>query len=593
MRRAQIRGTRGQKARIKSVPSPVGGWNARDPIGSMKETDALKLDNFFCTPYDVLVRSGYSKYTTGFSNPVNTLAPYEPTSGASKLFAFSGGNIYDSSVTGAIGAPVVAGLLDSKCQTVTFGTSGGLFLVACNGEDLPMVYNGTVWSNLFAAAFTTTISTLTSVGTLATCTMTTDHNLKTGMSVTIAGCTPSAYNGTYVVTVTSTTAFTFVLSAALGVVTVLGTATPVINAAITGVDPKLLIQPVIFKSRLWFVEKDSSRIWYLPTLSLGGAAQSIDFAPLCNMGGYLMAMSDWSLDAGYGMDDYAVFITSNGQVVVFKGTDPASSATWSMVGVYDIGAPIGRRCMTKYAGDLTIMCQDGLMSMSKALMSTRVNSKEAFTDKIQHVISSYVTSYGANFGWHTTGFPRQNMLLLNVPTSSTTSYQLAMNTISGAWSQFTGWDATTFVLFNDELYFGGSTYVAHAWDTSADDGANIPFEAQQAFSYMGGGGQLKKLSMIRPLISTDGTPTLLLGVNTDFDQSSPTSVPSFTPSTYATWDNSTWDVGIWGGDLTLKKDWQTAFGLGYCFAAHIKGGIQGAALHWSATDFMLEDGGMV
>jgi hypothetical protein len=43
-------------------------------------------------------------------------------------------------------------------------------------------------------------------------------------------------------------------------------------------------------------------------------------------------------------DDYAAFITSEGQVAVYSGADPASSTTWSLVGVFDIGAPIGRRC---------------------------------------------------------------------------------------------------------------------------------------------------------------------------------------------------------------------------------------------------------
>jgi hypothetical protein len=355
-----------------------------------------------------------------------------------------------------------------------------------------------------------------------------------------------------------------------------------------------LINVAIFKFRLWFVEKNSLRIWYMPTLSVGGAATAIDFSGLFNRGGYLVAMGDWSLDAGYGVDDYAVFVTSEGQVAVYKGTDPSAASTWALVGVFDIGAPIGRRCMMKYAGDLTIIGKDGLAPLSKALMSSRVNSQEMLTDRIQHVVSDYTSLYGVNYGWETTLFPQENMLIINVPISSTQSYQLAMNTISGAWSRFTGWNAACFELHGDMLFFGSNGEVCKAWDTQADNGTNINFEAQQSFNYFCNGGQLKQVKMLRPIISTDGSPALLLGVNTDFDLTAPTGVPSFSPSTRAVWGSSVWGgSATWGGDLQVKRDWQTAFGMGYCIAAHVRGASSNVKLRWAATDYLLDGGGVI
>jgi hypothetical protein len=385
------------------------------------------------------------------------------------------------------------------------------------------------------------------------------------MSVVVAGFTPAGYNGTYVITVTGASTFTYVLSGALGATTVTGTVTPAANFAITGVDPTKLITANAFKSRLWFIEKNSTRVWYLPTLSIGGAAQQFDFGSLFSAGGYLMAMGDWSLDAGYGMDDYAVFVSSMGQVAVYKGTDPASASTWALIGVFDVGSPIGRRCMMKYAGDLTMICQDGLAPLSKAMMSSRVNSQEMLTDKIQHAISDYITVYGSNFGWEVALLPKENMLLLNIPTSATTAVQAVMNTISGAWSRFTGWNATCFELHSDSLYFGTAGGVALAWSTNADAGANINFNALQSFSYFGTGTQLKKVSMVRPIISTDGQPTILLGVNADFDTSDPSGNPTFAPTTapIAVWDTSVWNgADVWGGDMYIKRDWQTAYAIG-------------------------------
>lgn len=517
MRIAQKQSGRKQVSNTLSVSAPVAGWNARDPLAEMKDKDAVTLDNFFCTPYDVMLRYGYSNFVTGMSGQINTLASYSPPSGSIKLFAAVGANIYDVSSTGVVGAAVVTTRTSDKWQHVNFGTAGGNFLLMVNGADKLQGYTGSAW-------------------------------WRDG-------------DGSH---------------------------------DITGVDSANLINVAAFGKKVWFCEKNTLKVWYLPTLSISGAALSIDFSGLFNRGGYVMAMGDWSLDAGYGMDDYAVFVTSEGQVAIYKGTDPSSAATWVLIGVYDIGAPIGRRCMSKYAGDLLVICKDGLAPLSKALMSSRVNSQEMLTDKIQHVMSDYTTTYGTNFGWETTLFPQENMILVNVPVSATESYQLVMNTISGAWSRFTGWNTSCMELHGDSIYFGGNGVVCKAWDTQADNGTNIAFEAQQSFSYFGRKEQLKSVKMLRPIVSSDANPALLLGVNTDFDTTRPTGSPTFAISPRATWDSATWDGAYtWGGDLIIRKDWQTAFGLGYCISAHMAGVGRNIKLRWIATDYVIEAGGVI
>jgi len=56
-----------------------------------------------------------------------------------------------------------------------------------------------------------TISSLTHLGTTATLTTSTAHGLTTGDYVTVSGVTPSNYNSSYAVTVTSTVAFTYTM----------------------------------------------------------------------------------------------------------------------------------------------------------------------------------------------------------------------------------------------------------------------------------------------------------------------------------------------------------------------------------------------
>lgn len=67
------------------------------------------------------------------------------------------------------------------------------------------------------------VSTITFVTTTATLTTTSAHGLSTGNSVTVYGAVPTVYNGTYTITVTSSTAFTYTVGS-----------TPSSNATIPG-----------------------------------------------------------------------------------------------------------------------------------------------------------------------------------------------------------------------------------------------------------------------------------------------------------------------------------------------------------------------
>jgi hypothetical protein len=371
-----------------------------------------------------------------------------------------------------------------------------------------------------------------------------------------------------------------------------GSSWTAVSGAITNVATTSIINLNVFKRRLWMVEKNSLKIWYLPVDSITGAAAALDFSGIFKLGGYLMSMGTWSLDAGDGLDDYAAFVTSQGEVAVYKGTDPSSATTWTLQGVFVIGSPIGRRCLVKYGGDMLMISKDGLLPMSKALMSSRVNTRVALTDKIQQAASEATTTYGANFGWETMLYPAENMLLMNVPTSATTSEQYVMNTITGSWCRFTGWNATCWERFNDLIYFGTLDGVNLAWSGQSDNGANINAEALQAFNYFGNDME-KRFTLARPILSSNGTPGISIGLNVDFDLSAPVGTPTFSPTTYGIWDTGLWDAALWGGDYQIKKDWLGVNGIGRCAALHMKLALMGILLKWASTDYIYEDGGFL
>lgn len=573
-----------------SIASPIGGWNARDSVAEMNPLDAVELVNWFPTPSDVTLRKGYSKFSTGMTGQLNSLMNYSsPTT--QEMFGAVGSKIYNTTSSTAV--EVFSGLSNDKWQSVNISTAGGNFLVACNGADPVIVYNGTYWFKIATTSTGETISSITHVGTTATLTTATAHNLITGNQVTISGASPSEYNGTFKITVTGTNTFTYEMASTPATnATVVGTYIP---TGITGADSSTFVNVNLYKNRLWFTQEDTLKIWYLPVNQLAGAASEINFGGIARNGGYLQAMGTWTIDAGEGVDDYAAFVTSMGECIVYTGTDPTSPSTWALKGVWQLGQTFSRRCFFKWAGDLLLLTQDGLVPMASALQSSRLDPRVNLTDKIFYAISVAADLYSTNFGWEIAYFAKQNMLIINVPTNDGPQ-QFVMHTITKAWAQFTDIGANCFTVHNDDIYFGGNGFVGKFWDTNADDNQNINATVQQAYSYFDSRGTQKRFTMVRPILQVDnGSPAFLCGINVDFETTNVTGAVTFNPSAIASgiWDSSTWDDATWSGGLVVNKTWQGVSGVGYSAGMYMNLSCQDINVRWASTDYVMERGGVL
>lgn len=499
-----------------SLPAPIGGWNGRDALADMSPTDAVFMTNWIPATSDVQLRFGYSKYSTGLGAQVETIMAYSGGS-STKLFGIAGGNIFDCTTGGAVGAADVTGLSNSRSQYTNVANVAGNFIRTVNGADKSYLYDGTNWTQDGSGA----------------------------------------------------------------------------PADITGVNSATLNNITLFKTRLWFTQNGTLSAWYLPSAAIGGAATEFPLQGVAKMGGYLVSVGTWTIDAGQGVDDYIVFITNKGEVIVYQGTDPADATTFLLKGVWTLGAPVGLRCLSKLGGDMLLICQDGLLPFSGALQSSRVNPRVALTDKIQWPTSEAISSYGDNFGWQTLYFPKNNLLFLNVPVGVGSQQQFVMNTVTKAWCNFTGWNANCWELYRDDPYFGGDGFVAKAWDTNADNGTNIMGDVKQAFNYFKSPGLLKRWTMMRPIISSNGTPGYLAGINIDFEDTNLGSPPNFVPQTYAVWDSAIWDSSMWGGGLSILKQWLGITGVGYCAAPRISLTSQGLEVRWMSSDIVYERGAIL
>lgn len=584
-----------RRATTTSMASPIGGWNARDSLANMQPLDAVQLINFFPTPTDVTLRKGYTKSSTGITGRVKSLMNYTETGGTYKLFAAAGSKIYDAKPTTAV--EYFTGLTSDKFQHVNLTNQAGHFLVACNGADPTLIFDGTAWFKIATTTTAQTITTITRGGTgnlTATLTTAVAHGLISKNRVTISGATESNYNGTYVITVTSPTTFTYTMATAPAAnATVVGTYTTI---GITGVDSSTFINVNLFKNRLYFTQKDTLTCWYLPVDSIGGTALPLYFGGIARNAGYLQAMGTWTLDAGEGADDYAVFVTSMGEVIVYNGTNPNTAETWVLKGVWQLGETFNRRCFFKWSGDLLLLTQDGLVPLASALQSSRLDPRVNLTDKIYFAVSQAATNFYALDGWQINYYASENMLILSIPTNAGME-QYVMHTITKSWARFTGIEAYCWEVSGDaDMHFGGNGFVGKFYDTTADAGSNIVATAQQAYSYFDSPGQLKRFTLVRPILQTDnGVPTVLCGISVDFDTQPLTNQIAFNPSIVNTgiWDTSTWDGANWGGGLTTTKIWQGVTGLGFSGSVNLNVASQGIELHWASTDYVMERGGVI
>lgn len=473
-------------SKVGTIPSPIGGWNARDPMPAMQATDAVILDNFIPGTGGVELRNGYSLHVHGLGGPIDTLMEYRSTSGNNQLFACVGEYIFNVTSAGEITDPaaenVLAGAGSAIWSYTMFETPGGHFLVACNGSNTPKLYDGSTWDDMAI----------------------------TGDSV------PSSF------------------------------------ASVTS-----------HASRLFFVEKNSLNVWYLDVDSIGGTATKFPLGAVANRGGYIVQMVSWTRDGGSGPDDYAVFITSAGEAIIYSGVDP--SGDFAKVGVFRIPEPIGdARCAAKSGADVGIITSQGALSLSTVLpMTLSGQGKSAVTDKIKGAFAAAYKTFGATFGWQIIEYPRNGLLIINVPQAGgNTSHQYVMNTATGSWCRFTGMDARCFSLLGANLYFGDNHGKVYRYSADyEDDGEAISATVLPAFSDFGTIGN-KRFLMARPLIEAVAGTYPPIELWTNYQTNPIVTFPSEIPDAGSEWDLSNWDEASWGPAPESISDWQMMEGIG-------------------------------
>lgn len=462
MRRPVPRAT----AETVSMPAPIGGWNSVDVGTAFPALDAVYLYNMLGQAHGLQSRQGYVDHCTDLTGAgdsyVRTMLSFVGSAkngSGNKLFAVTSSGIVD--VTDSTTAPAFAIEFPDTSGEAGYGTScvmataAGRFLLYCDEVNGLYVYTETSASWAKVAVGITQAWAAATVYAVGDSVVASSGGVSRAYTATVGGTSSStAPSHTSGAVADGTVTWQYVSAAPTGVI---GPSLADQQNDFTA-DPANFVAVVVWKSRAWFVERDTSRAWYLGVNSIFGTATSFDFGSRMRSGGPLVGLYDWSHNAGNGLDAFLVGISGAGDVVIYQGTDPTSSSTFGLTGSWSVGGLVsGRRIATDFGGDMLILSLLGAVPLSQIVRGADVNDAGIYaTRKIGPLFNQLAASFKSYPGWSIHLHPTENALMITVPSlgPGNATQQLMMSFASKGWSLFRDLPMYSAVAWNGEMYFG-------------------------------------------------------------------------------------------------------------------------------------------
>lgn len=368
----------------------------------------------------------------------------------------------------------------------------------------------------------------------------------------------------------------------------------------TGLTATRIIAGAVSKERLWFVEKNTLKVWYGGAGNISGTLNSLDLSQISKLGGELVAVANWTLDGGQGIDDLTIFITSEGEVLIYSGSNPSDASDWTLKGSYHIAKPIGYRCTMKYQGDIVVITEDGYMPLAKMLsVSNTGETSNIFSDTIRELVSDRTTQFKKKFGWQSIIFSKKGFALFNVPVAQQFE-QHVININTGAWCRFTNLRAFSWCVFEDDLYFGSDDTIFKMDDGYSDNGSEIEGAIEQAYTNLGTPA-LKRVSLINPRSKCSTKYQLVIYTNTDFvsrNVNYVTSIGSVGGSLWgvAKWSNLSAEIDAnykWSNNydaVLINSQWVANSAVGSSLSIVFKTKTRGNRIEWYDTQLRYDIG---
>jgi len=371
---------------------------------------------------------------------------------------------------------------------------------------------------------------------------------------------------------------------------------------VSNVDPALFVMPIIYKERVWFVERDSSRAWYLPTGAIFGAATVFNFGTKFKKGGVLVALYNWTVDGGEGTNDYLVAVSSAGDVILYLGDDPATASTFTQQGQWYIGPPpAGRRVGGSFGGELYLLSTYGIIPLTRLIAGALIQQDDIYLSrKINPLINYQMTLSRQSLGWEVRLISTENLLLCSVPARlgfEDIQFVQALN--SKGWAVYRDIPYFTGDTWEGQFYIGTAdnrilihTGTQDEVDLDGENGVAINWSALSVFQEYGEIGRFKITQFIRPVFEAAQAPSYSVEARYDYNLSEVLPPPAASVVGGSVWDSGIWDSSLWGGDLVEVEKPVGGSGIGRNIAVAINGSSSSPTI-LIRYDLMFTTGGVL
>ena len=333
-----------------------------------------------------------------------------------------------------------------------------------------------------------------------------------------------------------------------------------------------------WKSRLWFLKRASTVAYYLPIGQLYGELKAFDFGPQLQHGGSLSFGENWTYDGGAGMDDGLVLMTSEGEVLIYQGTDPSSIETFALKGVWYAGrVPYGRRGHHSHGGDLLFITEYGIIPISE-LVSGKLNqsnlSYNSLAGRVNPRVSRFISQNLDQSYWFILPYPTEELLLIGSPyvdLETSVRVTFAMNSLGNGWSTFSKLDLLSADMWEGRMIFGSRDgSVCEAFESYRDGdssdglvvGNNIISALQTNFNDYGSPNFNKTMRRAKIYGIVENQPSIYVTFKAEYDFAI-TQYPSIpAPEVRSLWDIALWDESFWATAVVSLRRWfgTAAFG---------------------------------
>ena len=513
-----------------TVPAPIGGLNAYNPLADMPKTDAVIMRNFFPEAYGCRVRRGYKEHATGLDGDVNSLLQYTKVTGEHVVYAVDASNIWDVSVPHDVtGDTPLCASAYSWWQSTNMANPAGTHMLAFNGVDDGVCVSSDGLHRLIAGdgivAYTwENVDPKTLVVPIVH-----QHRLWAVQKDSTLGwyLPPEQIWG-------KAKSFDFGSNFARG--GFLQTLAVYTQDSGYGPDDYLAAissagELVLYKG----IDPEVSTSWSLVGVFFIGDTFTRRCA--CKFGGDIALLTQFGMLTIGSMakpDPDAVLTNALSQKIQYLISQVISAA----------GARSGWDIMLYPNANFVVINVPGL-EVSQSLQL------------VYNVLTKAWTVFEG---------------------MAATCWEYALNSLlfGSTGKVYRAWEEG-----KDNVLLDGT------------GGTNVVASCLQAFNYFDLPGANKHFKLVRPTFSYAGLFTYRAGANMDFDVDSLPPPANFNNHQYGIWDRDLWNSDArWSGGPQTVKQWVGVVGIGY--AAAIRLGVEtGSELVWASTDWVLERGGVI